>query len=86
MGNDRRTGPDGIERVTNGTLTALIAVVLICAVLPMIVSQILGLSAIESIQSWAGLSSFQAIGYLIPSVMAIGAIAVIVRLFTSSRE
>lgn len=84
MGNDReKNRPDSIERVTNGVLTALVAVALITGIIPVIVSQILGLSTIEG---WAGLQGFQSFMFLLPIVLAIGAIAVIIRQFTSSRE
>ena len=83
MGNGKEYRPDGIERVTNGVLTAVIAVALIAGVIPVIVSQVLGLSSIEG---WAGLEGFQNMMYLVPTTLAIGAIAVIIRLFTSSRE
>ena len=86
MGNGKDYRPDGIERVTNGALTALVAVALIAGVLPAIVSQILGLGDIESLKGWDGLTAFQSFMYLVPTVMGIGAIAVIIRLFTSSRE
>lgn len=80
------TRPDGIERVTNGALTALIAVVLICAILPVIVSQLMGLSSNTVLSGWSGLGAFQTLGYLIPTVLIIGVVAVVIRYFTSSRE
>lgn len=86
MGNDKDYHPDGIQRVTNGVLTALVAVALIIGVVPAIVTQILGLGNIQDISGWAGLKAFQNFMYLVPTVMGIGAIAVIIRLFTSSRE
>lgn len=87
MGNSRGiTRPDGIERVSNGVLTGLIAVVLICAVLPVIVSQLAGLSSNTMLATWSGLAAFQTLAYIIPTVLIIGAIIVMIRYFSSSRE
>lgn len=86
MGAKSISGPDGIERVSNGILTGLVSVVLICAVLPVIVSQIAGLSSNTILASWGGLGAFQTLGYLIPTVFILGVVIVIIRHFSSSRE
>lgn len=78
--------PDGIEKITNGVLTGLVAIVLICAVLPVIVSQITGLGSNTLLASWSGLAAFQTLGYLIPTVLIIGAVVVMMRNFARSRE
>lgn len=87
MGNSKGIArPDGIERVSNGILTGLVAVVLICAVLPVIVSQLAGLSSNTVLATWSGLAAFQTLAYIIPTVFLIGAVIVMIRYFSSSRE
>lgn len=85
MGSRLPSGSDGIERVTNGALVVLIGVIMVCAFLPVIVSQIMGLSS-SSIASWSGLAGFQSIAYIIPTVLIAGIIIVAIRLFSNSRE
>lgn len=78
--------PDGIERITNALFTGLIGIVLLCALLPILISQVADLSNNAVLEGWAGLSGFQDLIYLIPVVFGIGLIIVIIRFFSSSRE
>lgn len=80
------TKPDGIERISNALFTGLIGVVLLCALLPIFISQIAGLSAVDTLKDWAGLSGFQDMLYLLPVVFGIGMVIVIIRFFSQSRE
>lgn len=80
------TKPDGIERISNALFTGLIGVVLLCALLPIFISQIAGLSAVDALKDWAGLSGFQDMLYLLPVVFGIGMVIVIIRFFSQSRE
>lgn len=78
--------PDGIERISNALFTGLIGVVLLCALLPILISQVAGLSNNVILSGWAGLSGFQDLLYLLPVVFGIGMVIVIIRFFSSSRE
>lgn len=85
MGKSGESRPDGIERVSSGMLTVLVGVIMVCAFLPTIVSQIMGLSN-SSIASWTGLAAFQSVAYIIPTVLIAGIVIVAVRHFSNSRE
>lgn len=78
--------PDGIERISNALFTGLMGIVLLCALLPVFISQIAGLSNIEDLAGWDGLAGFQDIAYLLPVVFIIGLVILIVRFFSNSRE
>lgn len=80
------TKPDGIERITNALFTGLMGVVLLCALLPIFISQIAGLSNVTALEGWAGLTGFQDMLYLLPVVFGIGMVIVIIRFFSQSRE
>lgn len=89
MGNNSKAGldkPDGIERISNALFTGLMGVVLLCALLPVFISQIAGLGANDLLKDWEGLAGFQDIAYLLPVVFIIGLIILIVRFFSNSRE
>lgn len=91
MGNKALDGsglsrPDGIERISNALFTGLIGVVLLCALLPIFISQIAGLSSDDILSGWDGLGGFQSIAYILPVVFIIGLIILIVRFFSGSRE
>ncbi len=91
MGNKTLEGsrlarPDGIERITNALFTGLMGVVLLCALLPIFISQITGLSDNDILSGWDGLGGFQSIAYLLPVIFIIGLIILIVRFFSGSRE
>lgn len=92
MGNKTLAGggpvgkPDGIERITNALFTGLMGIVLLCALLPVFISQIADLSADEILSDWSGLAGFQSLAYLLPVIFLIGLIIVIIRFFSSSRE
>lgn len=77
--------PDGIERITNALFTGLMGVVLLCALLPVFISQIAGLSGDTVLINWDGLEGFQALAYLLPVVFLVGLFIVIIRFF-SNRE
>lgn len=77
--------PDGMERITNALFTGLMGVVLLCALLPVFISQIAGLSDDTILINWDGLGGFQTLAYLLPVVFLIGLFIVIVRFF-SNRE
>lgn len=78
--------PDGIERITNALFTGLIGIVLLCALLPILISQVTDLSNVAALEGWSGLAGFQDLMYFIPVVFGIGLIIVIIRFFSSSRE
>ena len=80
------TRPDGIERISNALFTGLMGVVLLCALLPIFISQIAGLSTNEILSGWDGLGGFQSIAYLLPVIFIIGLVILIVRFFSGSRE
>ena len=94
MGNKRdpieRLGvlakPDGMDRISNALFTGLIGIVLLCALLPVFISQIAGLGSNTVLASWSGLAGFQTIAYVIPIVFVVGLMIVLVRFFSSSRE
>ena len=77
--------PDGMERITNALFTGLMGIVLLCALLPIFISQIAGLSANEILGGWDGLGGFQSLAYLLPVIFLIGLVIVIIRFF-SNRE
>ena len=77
--------PDGMERITNALFTGLMGVVLLCALLPVFISQITGLSSDTVLSNWDGLGGFQALAYLLPVVFLVGLFIVIIRFF-SNRE
>ena len=77
--------PDGMERITNALFTGLMGIVLLCALLPVFISQIGGLSDNPILTAWAGLKSFQALAYILPVVFLVGMFLVIIRFF-SHRE
>lgn len=77
--------PDGIDRMTNALFTGLIGIVLLCALVPVFITQIAGIKLPEGV-TWAGLDGFQSLAYLLPVVFLIGLIIMIVRFFSSSRE
>ena len=77
--------PDGIDRMTNALFTGLIGIVLLCALVPVFISQIAGITLPDGV-SWAGLEGFQSLAYLLPVIFLIGLIIMIVRFFSSSRE
>lgn len=78
--------PDGIERISNALFTGLMGIVLLCALLPVFISQIAGLSNNTVLSGWSGLGGFQDIAYLLPVVFIIGLVILIVRFFSRSRE
>lgn len=78
--------PDGIDRITNALFTGLIGVLLLCALLPIFISQIADLSLNEVLAEWSGLAGFQGIMYLLPVIFCIGLIILIIRFFSNSRE
>ena len=78
--------PDGIERISNALFTGLMGIVLLCALLPIFISQIAGLSANEILSGWDGLDGFQAIAYLLPVIFIVGLVILIIRFFSGSRE
>lgn len=91
MGNKTLAGsglarPDGIERISNALFTGLIGIVLLCALLPVFISQIAGLSSDDILSAWDGLSGFQSIAYILPVIFVIGLVILIVRFFSGSRE
>lgn len=91
MGNKTLAGsglsrPDGIERISNALFTGLMGIVLLCALLPVFISQIVGLSNNEILEGWDGLAGFQSIAYILPVIFIIGLIILIVRFFSGSRE
>ena len=77
---------DGIDKISTALFTGLIGSVLLCALLPVFISQIAGLGANAVLASWSGLSGFQTIAYIIPTVFIIGIIILLVRFFSGSRE
>lgn len=78
--------PDGMDRISNALFTGLIGIVLLCALLPVFISQISGLSSDATLAGWSGLAGFQTIAYVIPVVFVVGLMIVLVRFFSSSRE
>lgn len=92
MGNRTLAGggaldkPDGIDRISNALFTGLMGIVLLCALLPVFISQIAGLSNNTVLSAWSGLDGFQSIAYLLPVVFIIGLVILIVRFFSRSRE
>ncbi len=92
MGNKALAGggpvgkPDGIERITNALFTGLMGIVLLCALLPVFISQIAGLSGDEILSGWDGLGGFQSLAYLLPVIFLVGLVIVIIRFFSNSRE
>ena len=76
--------PDGMERITNALFTGLMGVVLLCALLPVFISQIAGLSSDNILVNWDGLGGFQSLAYLLPIVFLIGLFIVIVRFFSNN--
>lgn len=77
--------PDGMERITNALFTGLMGIVLLCALLPVFISQIVDLSDVPGLSDWEGLAGFQSLAYLLPIVFLIGLFIVIIRFF-SNRE
>ena len=77
---------DGIDKMSTALFTGLIGIVLLCALLPVFISQIAGLGANTVLASWSGLTGFQTIAYIIPTVFIIGLIILLVRFFSGSRE
>lgn len=75
--------PDGIERISNALFTGLMGIVLLCALLPVFISQIGGLSDNPILTVWDGLGSFQTLAYLLPVVFLIGLFIVIIRFFSN---
>ena len=77
MGNKALAGggpvdkPDGIERITNALFTGLMGIVLLCALLPVFISQIAGLSSDEILSGWDGLGGFTStlVGILVGAVI-----------------
>ena len=92
MGNKALAGggpvnkPDGIERITNALFTGLMGIVLLCALLPVFISQITGLSSDDILSGWDGLAGFQSLAYLLPVIFLVGLVIVIIRFFSNSRE
>ena len=78
--------PDGMERITNALFTGLMGVVLLCALLPVFISQIADLSGNTILANWDGLDGFQSLAYLLPVVFLIGLFIVIIRFFSNRRE
>lgn len=78
--------PDGIDKMSTALFTGLIGIVLLCALLPVFISQIAGLGTIPALASWSGLAGFQTVAYVIPTVFIIGLIILLVRFFSGSRE
>ena len=77
--------PDGIERITNALFTGLMGVILLCALLPVFISQITGLSDDTILTNWDGLGGFQSLAYLLPVIFLVGLIIVIVRFFSNRK-
>ena len=75
-----------LDAITGSIMAGMLAVILICAVLPVIVGQIMGLSANEVLIGWGGLAGFQTLAYLIPTALIFGAIVIVIRYFTGNRE
>lgn len=82
-GNDQE--PDGIERITNALFVGLMGVVLLCALLPVFISQITDLSGNTILANWDGLAGFQSLAYLLPVVFLIGLFIVIIRFFSNRK-
>lgn len=80
------TRPDGIERISNALFTGLMGIVLLCALLPIFISQITGLSTNTVLAGWDGLGGFQSIAYLLPVIFIVGLVILIIRFFSGSRE
>ena len=80
------TRPDGIERISNALFTGLMGIVLLCALLPIFISQIAGLSTNTILSGWDGLGGFQSIAYLLPVIFIVGLVILIIRFFSGSRE
>lgn len=83
-GDDQK--PDGIERITNALFTGLMGIVLLCALLPVFISQIGGLSGSSILSEWEGLGAFQDLAYLLPVVFLVGMFIVIIRFFSNRRN
>lgn len=77
--------PDGIDRMTNALFTGLVGIVLLCALVPIFISQIQGITMPQGI-TWDGLAGFQSLAYLLPVVFLIGLIIMIIRFFSASKE
>lgn len=77
--------PDGIDRMTNALFTGLVGIVLLCALVPIFITQIAGITLPQGV-SWSGLAGFQSLAYLLPVIFLIGLIIMIVRFFSSSKE
>lgn len=77
--------PDGIDRMTNALFTGLVGIVLLCALVPIFITQIAGITLPQGV-SWNGLAGFQSLAYLLPVIFLIGLIIMIVRFFSSSKE
>lgn len=77
--------PDGIDRMTNALFTGLVGIVLLCALVPIFITQIAGITLPQGV-SWDGLAGFQSLAYLLPVIFLIGLIIMIVRFFSSSKE
>ena len=75
--------PDGMERITNALFTGLMGIVLLCALLPIFISQIAGLSDDTILSGWDGLGGFQSLAYLLPVIFLIGLVIVIIRFFSA---
>ena len=70
-----------------GTVVGMsVGVILTAAMLPVIVSQLSGLSSNTVLATWSGLAAFQTLAYIIPTVFLVGAIIVMIRYFSNSRE
>lgn len=80
------TRDDGMDKIANALFTGLIGVVLLCALLPVFISQIAGLSNNATLSGWSGLVGFQNLAYILPVVFIIGIIWMIVKFFSMSRE
>lgn len=78
-------GPDGMERITNALFTGLMGIILLCALLPVFISQIAGLSGDTILSAWTGLGSFQTLAYLLPVVFLVGLFIVIIRFFSNRK-
>lgn len=77
--------PDGIDRMTNALFTGLVGIVLLCALVPIFISQIQGITLPAGV-TWDGLAGFQSLAYLLPVVFLIGLIIMIIRFFSASKE
>ena len=75
--------PDGMERITNALFTGLMGVVLLCALLPVFISQITGLGDDPILTNWGNFGSFQTLAFLLPIVFLIGLFIVIIRFFSN---